>query len=171
MKTRWIVLSILISFMLVSCGSSPPANADVAPLEPQSPPLEEAVIDTPENPLELNKTPESEEMSSTPPPVEKFVSLAKKDLADRLQIDVAGIVLGKTAEMIWPNAALGCPSPGKVYPTGKVPGYQISLVADNVEYIYNTDWTGQVILCLKQGSDGSLEPVTTVGPEINVPIK
>ncbi len=125
----------------------------------------------PENPLELNKTPESEEMPSTPPPVEKFVSLAKKDLADRLQIDMAGIVLAKTAEMIWPNAALGCPSPGKVYPTGKVPGYQISLVADNVEYIYNTDWTGQVILCMKQGPDGSLEPVITLGPEIGVPIK
>ena len=164
MRICWFAFTSLLSLTLVSCGTSPPANMDVTPLE-------ETVTNAPENPLELNNTPESKEMSSTPPRVEKFVSLAKKDLADRLQIDIVGITLVKTAEMVWPNAALGCPEPGKVYPTGKVPGYQISLVSDNVEYVYNTDWTGQVILCMKQGPDGSLEPVTTVGPEIGVPIK
>ena len=128
------------------------------------------MTNTPENPLQLGSTPESEEMS-TPPPVEKFVTLAKKDLSERLQIDINKITLQKTAERVWPNTALGCPSPGKVYQTKKVPGYQISLAANNVQYIYNTDWIGQVILCLKQGPDGSLEPVTTMGPEIGVPIK
>jgi hypothetical protein len=171
MRTHWIGLSVFISFTLVSCDSSPPANVDAAPLEPQAPPLDEAVTNASEYPLELNKTSEPEEMPSTPPPLEKFVSLAKKDLAGRLQINLDGITLMKAIEMVWPNAALGCPSPGKVYPTGKVPGYQISLLADNVEYIYNTDWTGQVILCMKQGPDGSLEPVMTLGPEIGVPIK
>jgi len=171
MRICWVAVAILLSFTMVSCGSVPPANVDVTPLEPQAPPPEEAVTNTPESPLELYKTPEFEEMPSTPPPVEKFVSLAKKDLAERLQIDTSGITLVKTAEMVWPNAALGCPSPGKVYPQGKVPGYQISLTANAIEYIYNTDWTGQVTLCMKQGLEGSLEPVITLGPEIGVPIK
>jgi hypothetical protein len=109
------------------------------------------MANTPEDPLQSGSTPESKETSPGPPPIEKFVSLAKKDLADRLQIDMNRITLRKTVAMVWPNAALGCPRPGKVYQTGKIPGYQISLVAPHVEYVYNTDWINQVILCLKQG--------------------
>jgi len=112
-------------------------------------------------------------MPANPPPVEKYVSLSKKDLAERLQIDLDGIVLLKTAEMVWPNAALGCPAPGKFYEPGKVPGYQVWLETGGLEYVYNTDLSGQVILCPQYDPDNLDSAVPgPVGPtqQIGVPI-
>lgn len=113
-------------------------------------------------------------MPSNPPPVEKFVSLAKEDLAGRLTIAIDQITLLRTTEMTWPNAALGCPSPGKVYAQGRVPGYQIRLEAGGTEYVYNTDLSGQIILCPQYDPDDldSL-PSTKQGPtpHIDPPIK
>lgn len=110
-------------------------------------------------------------MPSNPALVEKFVSLSKKDLANRLHIKEDDIVLQKTAEMVWPNAALGCPAPGKVYAKGRVPGFQIWLETGGLKYIYNTDQAGTIILCMLEKPDGSVEPFSTAGPEIGVLIK
>jgi hypothetical protein len=140
--------------------------------DPQEIPSDLPATDLPQNPLPFENTPQATEMSPDQPAVEKFVSLSKKDLADRLQIAAEGIALLKTAEMIWPNAALGCPAPGKVYSRGTVPGYQIWLEAGGVEYVYNTDLTGQVILCPRYDPDSLDVPIPgTPGPtpHIGVP--
>lgn len=176
MRTRWISLVFLVSLAFAGCVPSeagPDPSTELPPPDPQEVPSEEPSPTSTENPLQLNNTPESKEMPSNPPPVEKFVSLAKRDLAERLQIQPGEIALIKTAEMTWPNAALGCPSPGKVYAQGQVPGYQLWLQAEGVEYVYNTDLLGQVILCPQYHSDDldSLIPKTP-GPtkQIGVPI-
>jgi len=101
-------------------------------------------------------------------PVEKYVSLSKKDLAERLQIDREKILLVKTAEMLWLNAALGCPRPGKVYPTGRVPGFQIWLEVEGTQYIYNTDFNDSVILCPELNPH---IPNSDTGPTPGVPIR
>ena len=173
MRIDWILLISLLSLSVGSCGSSQPAEKDLAPLEPQAPPGQELASPTPENLLQLDSTPESAEMPLNPPPIEKFISLSKKDLADRLQVDADRIALVRTAEIVWPNAALGCPAPGKVYAQGRVPGFQIWLEVEETEYIYNTDYNGQVILCPEQGPDNpdSLPPTTSSPtPHIGVPI-
>jgi len=176
MRIRWILLITLLSLALAGCGPSQ-AEAGPSPDLPSSNldeiPSEVPATELPENPLQFDSTPESAEMPSNPPPVEKYVSLSKKDLADRLQIEVNGIVLLKTAEIVWPNAALGCPAPGKFYAQGKVPGYQVWLEAAGVEYIYNTDLSGQVILCPQYDPDNLDSAVPgTPGPtqQIGVPI-
>lgn len=169
MRIRWISLVWLLTLALASCG---PSKAEPLPSYPQEAPSQETSSISTESPLPLDNTPESEEMPSNPPPVEKFVSLAQKDLAERLKIEVTEITLVKTEESIWPNAALGCPSPGKVYAQGKVPGYQIRLEASGVEYVYNTDLSGQVLFCPQETDDpASLSP-TKNGPtqQIGVPI-
>jgi hypothetical protein len=114
-------------------------------------------------------TPEATDMPSTPPPVEKFVALSIKDLASRLQIDASTISLARTENTIWPNAALGCPRPGKVYPPGRVPGYRVWLNADGQEYLYHTDYNGQVILCPELNPDvpGSATPTQQIGVPID----
>jgi hypothetical protein len=96
--------------------------------------------------------------------------LSKKDLAERLQIDAAGIVMVKTIEIVWPDAALGCPSPGMVYAQGRVPGYRIWLEAEGREYIYHTDLNGLVILCPQQGPDSGSPGGSGPTPNIGVPI-
>ena len=58
-------------------------------------------------------------MPSYPPSADKFVNLAKQDLANNLKIDVSQISLVEVVEVTWPNAALGCPSPGKNYAAGR----------------------------------------------------
>lgn len=174
MRIRWLFL-ILILLSLLAFASCVPPQAKSIPSNPQEV-LSEKLSPTPtENPLQLlRNTPESTEMPSNPPPVEKFVSLAKKDLAERLKLAVDEINLVKTAEMTWPNSALGCPSPGKVYAQGRVPGYQIRLEAKGVEYVYNTDLRGTVLLCPQYDPDhpDSNSPLTP-GPtsQIGVPIK
>ena len=112
-------------------------------------------------------TPEATDMPSTPPLVEKFVSLSKRDLANRLQIDASQISLVRTEHIVWLNAALGCPRPGKMYPQGRVPGYRIWLNTQGKEYLYHTDYHGRLILCPELNPDVP-GPVTPT-PKIGVP--
>ena len=141
MRTRWILLIFLLSLVLGSCEVSQ-AGTELPPADPKIVPSENST----ENPLQLANTPEPTEMPSTPP-IEKFVALTKEDLAHRLGIEADKITPVKTAEMLWLNAALGCPRPGVFYPSGRVPGFQIWLEVEGTEYIYNTDFNGTVILC------------------------
>jgi hypothetical protein len=53
----------------------------------------------------------------------------------------------------------------------RVPGFQIWLEAGKTKYIYNTDQTGRIILCMLENADGTVVPLSTAGPEIGVPIK
>jgi hypothetical protein len=190
MRAVWSVLiPVFLSAVLLACQARPSAaeitqtpvtqteTSDLLTEENSSPTSELTVVgEVPPtgltlDPLQSKPTPELSEMPSNPVPVEKFVSLSKKDLAGRLHIDESEIALLKTAEMVWPNAALGCPAPGKVYAQVRVPGFQIWLEAGKTKYIYNTDQTGRTVLCFLENPDGSVTPFSTAGPEINVPIK
>ena len=162
MKTSWISLLFLLSLSLQSCGN-PQTEPELPPGEPETIPSENAT----QSPLQLERTREPTEMSSAPS-VEKFVTLAKEDLASRLQIEADKINFVKSAEQLWLNAALGCPRPGVFYPSGRVPGFQIWLEVDGTEYVYNTDFNGTLILCpeLNPGF-----PNSTTDPTPGVPIK
>jgi len=166
MRTRWILLIFLLSLVLGSCGVSQ-AGTEQAPELPPSEPQIVASENSPENPLQSGRTPESTEMPPTPP-VEKFVALSKKDLASRLGVEADKITLVKTAEMLWLNAALGCPRPGQFYTVGRVPGFQIWLDVQGTEYIYNTDFNGTLILCPELNPH---VPNSTTGSTPGVPIK
>ena len=139
---RWGLLIILLSLILGSCGVTQAGTEQAHELPPSEPQIV-ASENSPENPLQFN-TLESTEMPSTPP-VKKFVALSKKDLASRLGVEAERIALLKTAEMLWLNAALGCPRPGQFYTAGRVPGFQIWLEMEGTVYIYNTDFNGTLI--------------------------
>lgn len=141
MKTLLIPLLLVLAIAFGGCSDLPPATEPpphLSPLDPEIPPTE--------SPLQLGRTPEATEMSSTPP-VEKFVQLTKQDLASRLGIDPGGIKLVKSEEKLWLNAALGCPRPGVFYAQGRVPGFQIWLDVEGTEYVYNTDLNGTLVFC------------------------
>ena len=165
MRIRWISLVFLISLVLGSCAPSQPSEQNPAPHDPQVPPTEES----------LANTPEISNMPANSPLVEKFVALTKRDLADRLKVEAEKIALLQTAEMLWPNSALGCPSPGKIYPQGRVPGFKIWLGNGGMQYIYHTDTIGQLVLCPNQNEDVVDPPNSVSGstqdPNIGVPIQ
>jgi len=145
MRNLSISLLLLLALVLASCGNFQ-AGTEQPPESPPSDPQIAPTASSEENPLQLEHTLEPTEMPSTPP-VEKFVALSTKDLANRLGIERDKITLVKTAEKLWLNAALGCPRPGVFYSAGRVPGFQIWLEVEGTEYIYNTDFNGTVILC------------------------
>jgi hypothetical protein len=145
MKIGWISLIFLLSLIFGSCAIAPGGAEE----DPELPPSEPEII-PPENstepPLQLERTQEPTEMPPTPP-VEKFAVLAKQDLASRLGVEADKITVVKSAEKLWLSAALGCPRPGVFYPAGRVPGFQIWLEVEGIEYVYNTDFNGTLILC------------------------
>jgi hypothetical protein len=163
MKTVWILLIVLLSLALAGCGGAAATEETAAPTE-----RHEIPSATPGNPIQLD-TAEPVDMPPNPSPVEKFIALAKKDLAERLPIDYNSITALKADEIIWPDAALGCPSPGRVYAQGRVPGYRIWLEAAGREYIYHTDLNGLVVLCPQQNPDNGSSG-TGPTPDIGVPI-
>lgn len=175
MRDHLFLFVLLAALVLSGCGAGQTSQSVVlAPTNTITPLSTEEVYNNnaQENPIELNKTPTAE-VPSNPPPVDKFINLTKNDLAKRLQIDTDKVELVKSEEVLWPDAALGCPAPGKVYAQGKVPGFQIQLKASESEYIYHTDWTGQFVLCPIANPDVDLPLPGGSGPtpDIGVPIK
>ena len=166
MRICWILLVFLLSLFLGSCAVSHATTeqpSELPPSDPQLVPTEK----TPKNPLQFTRSPDSTEMTSIPS-LEKFVTLTNQDLASRLGIEIDKITFVKTAEKLWLNAALGCPRPGVSYPAGRVPGLQIWLETEGMEYIYNTDLNGTVVLCPELNPH---VPNLDTGPTPGVPIR
>lgn len=90
-----------------------------------------------------------------PNPQTAMVTLAKQDLAERLEIDVADVEVVEAEEMQWPDTSLGCPASDGAYLQVLTPGYRITLEAEGETYDYHTDTSQNVILC---GPDG--QPVS-----------
>lgn len=155
MFTRLLILSLLVA--AAACAPTPVQTA--------TPP--QAVV---EEPIVESTEAASQELTATPPPVaaggleKKLTQIVRKDLATRLKLDVETIKLVSVEPIEWPNAALGCPSPGKVYAQGTVPGFRIRLEAENNEYSYHLDRTGQFLLCPENNVDLPENPSIPVEP-------
>jgi hypothetical protein len=105
------------------------------------------------------------------PLLKKIAALAISDLAARLTLDANSIVMVSADSITWPNSALGCPKPDKVYALSTVPGFRIKLSAAGKEYVYNTDRIGTLVQCPQAASDvdGPSSPVSpgdTLGGQI-----
>jgi hypothetical protein len=98
------------------------------------------------------------------PLFKKIAALAISDLAARLKLDANSIVMVSGDSANWPNSALGCPQPDKVYARGWVPGFQFKLSAGGKEYVYNTDRTGILVQCPQAASDDVDGPSVPVSP-------
>lgn len=173
MRTHWIALISLLSLALGSCIPPQATDEDVQPLEPQLPALVDPLPTSSENTLPPLGPTQQEFPEASSVPSEKYVDIAKHELADLLNINIDQITVLNIMKRTWPNAALGCPAPGKVYAQGLVPGHRIWLEAGGKEYIYHTDLNGRIILCPELNPDdlNSLIPATP-GPtqQIGVPI-
>ncbi len=91
----------------------------------------------PESPIAL---PESEKLR-------ELVIQARKDLAGRLSASEESIELLGIEEVVWPDASLGCPRPGKVYPQVMKDGFLIRLRLQKRVYRYHGSQGGAPFLC------------------------
>lgn len=94
-----------------------------------------------------DETAEESSQPDVPDAAVNIVQQVSQDLAGRLSLDVADITVVSATEIEWPDSALGCPQEGYAYMQVITPGYQVVLTANNQEYEYHTNMTGNFLLC------------------------
>ena len=76
----------------------------------------------------------------TIPEYSPVVDMAKKDLAEKLNLQVENIQLVKQEAVDWPDSSLGYPEEGMMYSQVITPGFRIILKADGKFYEYHSDY-------------------------------
>lgn len=72
----------------------------------------------------------------------------KSDLVQQAGADAAATARVVVAERVmWPNGALGCPQPGRMYTQALVPGYRVEFEAGGRTYAYHASQKGGFVLC------------------------
>ncbi len=72
------------------------------------------------------------------PGLRGLADIAIADLASELEVPKETIGLVSAELVTWPNAALGCPEPGRSYPDGPIDGSRIVLEHAGDLYAYHT---------------------------------
>lgn len=114
-------------------------------IEPTRPQLEVAT----ETPI-VKEDPMSTKPSNSLPPDDVKRSLAQvaiQDLAKRLDIPVEQIEILEVREVVWSDASLGCPQPGRVYAQVLQEGFLIRLGVDEQMYFYHSGGSQDPFLC------------------------
>jgi len=81
------------------------------------------------------------------PGLEKIVTQAKNDLANRLVIAPEQIELLEVASVTWPDGSLGCPQPDMAYTQVQVDGLRIRFSVDDRIYEYHSGGARAPFLC------------------------
>ncbi len=126
-----IGLMLIISLALAACQTATP-----------SPLFRSTPVTATEQPFPTLQA------DSTTSPVEKnVVQTSIRDLSLHLDIPRDQVKVISVEKTTWPDASLGCPKPGVMYIQMVTPGFTVLLEANDNEYVYHTDRTGQVVLC------------------------
>ncbi len=142
--------------LLAACNPLQAVTPTLPAETPPPPTVTQAAADTPAPPVAspTAQQPEMEatQMTSPTPPasstgLESLVEQAKRDLAQRLSIEITEISLIETREVVWPDASLGCPQPGMVYTQVPVNGFLIRLGVGKEMYFYHSGGSEAAFLC------------------------
>jgi outer membrane lipoprotein-sorting protein len=68
-------------------------------------------------------------------------------LASEQGVSAADVKVVSAESVNWPNGALGCPKPGRMYTQAIVPGYRILLEAAGKRFAYNASTRGGYKRC------------------------
>jgi hypothetical protein len=71
---------------------------------------------------------------------ERMVTLAKRDLAQMVESIPENVEVVEAKSVVWVDAMLGYPLPGKKVVPGYVPGFQIRLRYSEREYVYHASF-------------------------------
>ena len=184
---------LLVGLFLAGCVQNGDAEAPLpgtptetlaAASEPTQTPVVIVVTATPTAtlvPLSPLHTPTSSTilLTATPAPMvhpfpitrEEFAQMAARDLARRLNVSSDAITLEAAEPVSWPDASLGCPSPGLFYAQVIIPGYMVRLLYQRNEYHYHTDNLGPPFLCerLSAPLPNGVPPVALTATPTTVP--
>ena len=85
------------------------------------------------------KAPKEKSVPQLPMRLVDAQKLARSDLARRLGVPVEQISLGESREVVWQDASLGCPEPGRSYKAAPTRGYVVNLDYHGRAYAYHAD--------------------------------
>ena len=83
-----------------------------------------------------------------------------QDAAQRTQLDAARLRVTLAEAVTWPDAALGCPEPGREYAQALVSGYRIRIAAGSEMLEYHGSVRGQPFFC----PASRIQPPATTDP-------
>lgn len=72
-----------------------------------------------------------------PAQLQEAVQAALKDAASRSGRDAGSLQVVLAEAVTWPNGAMGCPTPGRMYTQALVPGYRIRIAAGSQTLDYH----------------------------------
>lgn len=96
-----------------------------------------------------------------PAPLQEAVQAALKDAASRSGRDAASLQVALAEEVTWPNGALGCPAPGRMYTQALVPGYRIRITAGSQTLEYHGGRQGPPAFCPAERVTGPVPGATS----------
>ena len=97
----------------------------------------------------------------TTKPLQELIAQARTELAQKLALPATAISVKEVRSVIWPDTALGCPQPNKVYLPMLTAGYQILLEARGQLYDYRSD-QHKVYLCQQPSASRNPTAATPV---------
>jgi hypothetical protein len=159
-RTSFLIVFFLLITLLAAC------NPESTLVQTESLTTEESIMEATEQvsspPPTSTHTPE---ITITPFPTEEptftataepevfimdeehCLELAKKTLAEKLNIDPDLITVGSITELEWPDSSLGCPEKGMFYMPVLVPGFKVILEAYGQEYAMHVG-DGRAVICV-----------------------
>jgi hypothetical protein len=160
MRLRLTVLVLGAALAAAACGDPKPSQARVDPTpapaevpatnsEPSptdhSAPTTPATISRRDRPV-ASTTPEtvpaSDDTTAGGEVPAEVLAAVIADLVGRTEVDAGAIRVITAAEVIWPDGALGCPTPGETYQAAPTAGWQIVLEVAGAEYDYRAAGSG-----------------------------
>ncbi len=83
---------------------------------------------------------------TVPNEAQAAVEAARQNLARSLGVPAQSLTLVRVEAVEWPNSALGCPAPGRVYLQVITPGFRIVFNHSGTHYELHTDAPGRVVV-------------------------
>jgi hypothetical protein len=112
--------------------------------------------DNPSGPIKAKPPRLPAEAPSSAPPQGKLVTAEvppdliekmRADLAQRAGIAATAAKVVRAESIDWPNGAMGCPQPGRMYTQMIVPGYVVEFEHEGKTYSYHASKTGYFGIC------------------------
>lgn len=126
-KSNWI-LAVGLSLALAACSTEPEPTADPVAEEAVT---EDAMVTDYQPELDLNEG----------------VEAARTNLAERLDLAAADIVVIEARRVVWSDGAMGCPEPDMMYTQALVEGYYIVVEANGERFAYHAGRDGRPFHC------------------------
>ena len=166
MKVKLAIALPLLLLTLVACSSAtepPPKASTDAPGD--AVPTESSLGESPLSPPATPTRAPLEQTSPLPTPAptrteapsadaDQVMASTREYLATELEVQTDAVHPVSIQAVEWPDAALGCPSPGESYAQVITPGYRVVLEVDGLEYELHTDRSGSTLRVCEQKGEG-----------------